>query len=73
MITMSFKGPTRGALLKAAFAEIEKTISTKAKAAASRHGGVTVRFKRKADGSLANVEFAGSEAAVNAAKSAIQR
>jgi hypothetical protein len=73
MIKVTFKGPKPGDLVRAASAEIEKQLSSKAKAAALRHGGVTVRFKRKADGTPASVEFQGSEAAVEAAKAALQR
>lgn len=73
MIKVTFKGPNPGELLRAASAEIEKQLSSKAKAAAMRHGGVTVRFKREADGSPASVEFQGSEAAIEAAKAALQR
>lgn len=71
MIKINFKGQKPGDLLRAASAEIEKQLSSKAKAAALRHGGVTVRFKRNANGTPATVEFEGSEAAIEAAKAAL--
>ena len=73
MIRVSFKGPTPGELLRAESAEIERQLSAKAKAAALRHGGVTVRFKRKVDGTPASIELQGSDAAIQAARAALQR
>ena len=69
---ISIKMPSKVDLMKAAMAEIEQQITKKAKAAAARYGGVTVRFTKKSDGSIKSVEFQGSEAAVEAAQAAIQ-
>lgn len=74
MIKFSLKtsqSPRGFDLKRLASAEIEKTISAKAKSAAARHGGVKVRFTRKADGIVRSVEFDGSEAAIQAAQKAI--
>ena len=68
MIKITFKGPKPGDLLRAATAAIEKDLESKAKAAAMRHGGVTVRFKRPA-----SIELQGSDAAIAAARSALER
>ena len=57
--------------MRSAMAEVEKQITRKARDAAARHGGVTVRFSRKPDGSIRAVEFQGSEAAIKAATAAI--
>jgi predicted outer membrane protein len=73
MIKIDFKGPKPGDLVRAASAEIEKQFTAKAKAATARHGGVSVRFTRKADGTVRSVEFQGSPAAIEAAKLAIER
>ncbi|WP_428420760.1 hypothetical protein [Methylibium sp.] len=73
MIKISVKGPTANDLLKAATAVIEKDLASKAKAAALRHGGVTVRFKRSASGGPASMELQGSDAAIAAAQAALQR
>jgi hypothetical protein len=54
-----------------ASAQMEKQITAKAKAAALPHGGVTVVFKRKADGTVASVDFQGTDAAVEAAKATL--
>lgn len=73
MIKIDFKGPKPADLLRAASAEIEKQIAAKARSAASRHGGVGVRFTRKADGTVRSVEFTGSDAALAAVKAAVKR
>ena len=73
MIKITFKGPKPGDLLRAATAAIEKDLESKAKAAAMRHGGVTVRFKRTASGGPASIELQGSGAAIAAARSALER
>lgn len=73
MIKIDFKGPKPGDLLRIASAEIEKQIAAKARTAAARQGGVAVRFSRKADGTVRSVEFQGSPAAVEAAKTALER
>lgn len=71
MFKIDIKMPSKTDLMKAAMGEIEKQVTKKAKNAAARHGGVTVRFTRKPDGSIRAVEFQGSEAAIQAAKAAI--
>ncbi|MCU0813211.1 MAG: hypothetical protein MUC32_02395 [Burkholderiaceae bacterium] len=71
MIKINIKMPGKNDLMRAAMAEIEKGITKKAQSAAARHGGVTVRFERKSDGTIRTVNFQGSEAAVEAAKGAI--
>ena len=71
MIKIDIKMPGKHDLMRAAMAEIEKGITKKAQSAAARHGGVTVRFERKADGTIRTVNFQGSEAAVEAARAAI--
>lgn len=68
---INFRMPSAADLKKAAMAEIEKQITRRARAAAVRHGGVTVRFARKPDGSIRTVEFQGSQAAIHAAQAAI--
>ena len=73
MIKISVKGPSANDLLKAATAAIEKDLALKLKAAALRHGGVTVRFKRSASGGPASMELQGSDAAIAAAQAALQR
>lgn len=60
MIKLDIKMPTKADLMRAAMAEVEKQITRKARGAAARHGGVTVRFIRKPDGSIRTVEFQGS-------------
>jgi hypothetical protein len=67
----SSKGPQAGDLQRMASAQMEKQITAKAKAAALPHGGVTVVFKRKADGTVASVDFQGTDAAVEAAKATL--
>jgi hypothetical protein len=71
MIKIDIKMPSKADLMRAAMAEAEKQITRKAGDAAARHGGVTVRFSRKPDGSIRAVEFQGSEAAIKAATTAI--
>jgi hypothetical protein len=73
MIKISITGPKPGDLLRAATAAIEKDLASKAKAAALRHGGVTVRFKRTASGGPASIELQGSDAAIAAAQAALRR
>jgi hypothetical protein len=71
MIKFDIKMPSTDALRRAAMVEIEKGLTKKAQGAAARHGGVTVKFERKPDGTIRTVKFQGSEAAVEAAKVAI--
>ena len=71
MFKIDIKMPSEADLMKVAMGEIEKQVTKKAKDAAACHGGVTVRFTRKPDGSIRTVEFQGSEAAIEAAKAAI--
>lgn len=71
MIKVDIKVPSQNDIVRAAMAEIEKDIAKKAQSAAARHGGVTVRFERKSDGTIRTVNFQGSEAAVEAARAAI--
>jgi type IV secretory pathway TrbL component len=73
VIKVDVKFPSAADLKRAAFAEIEKQIASKARSAAARHGGVTVRFTRKADGTLRTLDFQGSDAAIAAARRAIER
>lgn len=71
MIKIDFKGPSKRELTKLMTEAVEKQIADAARRAAARHGGVRVRFTRKADGSLASVKFEGSEEAVKAARDAV--
>ncbi|MBL8328971.1 MAG: hypothetical protein JNJ71_08985 [Rubrivivax sp.] len=71
MIKLDIKLPDTRDLMRAAMQAIERSITDKAKRAAARHGGVTVKFDRKLDGTIRSVNFQGSEAAVQAARSAI--
>ncbi len=71
MIKFDIKLPNARDLMRAAMEEIERGITEKAHRAAARHGGVTVTFERKPDGAIRAVNFRGSEAAVEAARSAI--
>lgn len=71
MIKIDIKIPSKADLMRSAMAEAEKQITRKVREAAARHGGVTVRFSRKPDGSIRAVEFQGSEAAIKAATAAI--
>lgn len=68
MIKLDVKMPTKADLMRTAMAEVERQITSKARSAAARHGGLTVRFGRKLDGSIRTVEFQGSEAAIAAAR-----
>lgn len=70
-MNVRFKGFDTKKVMKQVFGEVEKSIAAKAKAAALPHGGVTVRFERKVDGSPTSVVFSGSEAAITAAKKAV--
>lgn len=71
MIKLDIKMPTKADLMRTAMAEVEKQITRKARDAAARHGGVTVRVSRKPDGSIRTVEFQGSEAAIAAARATL--
>lgn len=71
MIKMSFKMPSQRDLIKMATAAAEEKITQTARRAASPYGGVRVRFDHKPDGSLAAVNFEGSEKAVQAARHAV--
>jgi hypothetical protein len=71
MIKFDIKMPSTDELMRAAMGEIERGIVMKAQNAAAEHGGVTVKFDRKLDGTLKSVNFQGSEAAVEAARAAI--
>ena len=71
MMKIDIKMPSTADLMRAAMAEIEKQVTIKARNAAARHGGVTIRFNRKPDGNIQTIEFQGSQAAVEAAKTAI--
>lgn len=70
-MNIQIKGFDPKKVMKQVFGEVEKSIAAKAKAAARPHGGVTVRFQRKADGSPACVVFSGSDEAIAAAKKAV--
>lgn len=71
MIKIDIKMPSKADLMLSAMSEAKKQITRKARDAATRHGGVTVRFSRKPDGSIRAVESQGSEAAIKAATAAI--
>lgn len=71
MIKMDFKGPSEKELTRLISAAAEKQISEKAQRAARSYGGVKIRFKHKSDGTLASVEFEGSEDAITAARAAV--
>jgi hypothetical protein len=71
MIKFDLKMPSTNDLVRAAMAEIERGIVKKAQRASALHGGVTVKFDRKSDGTIKSVNFQGSEAAVEAAKTAL--
>lgn len=66
------KGPSEQELTKLLTAAAAKQISDTARRAAAPHGGVRLRFKHKADGSLATVGFEGSEKAVQAARYSLE-
>lgn len=70
MIKFDIKMPSKVDLKRAAMAEVENQTTRAAQGAAAPHGGVKVRFDRKSNGSIVAVGFEGSEAAVEAAKSA---
>lgn len=72
MIKFDIKMPSTDDLMRAAMAEIEKDITQKARRAAAPHGGVTVKFERKPDGTVKTVNFQGSDAAVQAAQAALK-
>ena len=71
MIKTSINTPSKGVLMRAFQAEVEKRITQTAQKAAAGHGGVRSRVTRKSDGSLRSVEFSGSEAAKQAAAAAV--
>ncbi|GAB2893528.1 hypothetical protein GCM10027046_23130 [Uliginosibacterium flavum] len=71
MIKMSLNGPSKRDLAKLVNAAVEKQITTAVQKVARAHGGVKIRFKHKADGTVASVEFEGAEKAVVAARAAI--
>jgi hypothetical protein len=71
MIMIDIKMPSKADLMRTAMADAEKLITRKARDAAARHGGVTVRFSRKPDGSIRAVTLQGSETAIKAATAAI--
>lgn len=71
MIKLDIKMPSADALRRAAFAEVEKGIMKTAQRASAKHGGVTVKFDRKPDGSIRSIDLQGDEAAVEAARLAI--
>lgn len=71
MIKIDFKGPSKRDLTKMLTDAAEKQISETVRRAAAPYGGVRLKFKRKADGSLATVDMEGSEQAVQAARRAL--
>jgi hypothetical protein len=72
MIKVNIKMPSAESLMRAAMTQVEQDITQKARRAASLYGGVTVKFKRKPNGSLSAVNFQGSEAAVQAVQAALK-
>lgn len=72
MIKFNIKMPSTDSLVRAAMTQIEQDVSLKARRAALPHGGVTVKFERKPNGSLSTVNFQGSDAAVKAVQAAIK-
>jgi len=66
------KGPSKQELTKLLAAAAAKQVAATARRAAAPHGGVRLRFKHKADGSLATVGFEGSEKAIQAARDALE-
>lgn len=72
MIKLNFKAPSKRDLNKLVSEAAQKQIREKARVAAAPHGGVKVRFTHKADGSLGAVQFDGAEAAVQAARKALE-
>ncbi len=71
MIKMDIKVPSERDLIKLATAAAEKKITEIVRRASAPHGGVQIRFSHKPDGSLASVDFKGSEKAVQAAHEAV--
>ncbi len=71
MIKMDIKIPSKHDLIKMATAAAEKKITELARRAALPHGGVRIRFNHKPDGTLASVDFEGTDKAVQAAREAV--
>lgn len=71
MIKLALKGFGEQELTKAITVAAEKQITEVARRAAAPHGGVRLRFKHKLDGSVASVDFEGSEKAILAARNAL--
>lgn len=71
MIKIDFKAPSKRDLTKMLNDAAEKQLSETARRAAAPYGGVRLKFKRKADGSLGSVDMEGSEKAVQAARRAL--
>lgn len=71
MLKISIKGPSKAEIIKTVMADLEEDITKRAKKAAARHGGVTVKFLRNPDRSIKSVQFLGSDAAAEAAYAAI--
>lgn len=72
MIKLDFKFPSKDDLMHAAMAAAEKGITQRVQRAAAPHGGVTVKFERKPDGTIKAVNLQGSEAAIEAAQAALK-
>jgi hypothetical protein len=58
-------------VMKSEMAEIESSNTKKAQSVAAPRGGVMVRFERMPEGRLCALNLQGSEAAVEAARTAI--
>ena len=71
MIKLALKGLGKQELTKAITAAAEKQITEVARRAAAPHGGVRLRFRHKSDGSVASIDFKGSEKAILAARNAL--
>lgn len=71
MIKIDIKTPSAEDLMRAAMAEVEKGIAEKVRRTAAPHGGVTVKFERKPDGTIKAFNLQGSDAAIEAAKAAL--
>lgn len=71
MIKMNFNMPSQRDLIKMITAAAEEKITQAARRAASPYGGVRIRFSHRPDGSVASVDFEGSERAVQAARDAV--
>lgn len=71
MIKMTFNMPSHRDLIKMVTAAAEEKITQAARRAASPYRGVRIRFSHKSDGSLASVNFEGSDSAVQAARDAV--